>query len=532
MVLKLIKKAYTYYKYLPKKEVKEVFKNFPDIRIQTEQEPSLKHNKILFCPFAPHHLNIIREGVWAHACSQRGAKVNMITCDIKLDAIDFLNPKTKKDLKASYNIAKKLYGILKLPYIAMSKFENKVDFGIFDFNTLQQKDIENLSHKGIILGDLVIASSVRYFLGIGPEWDNPEFLNKARQFAKSAFILTDIYEAILNREKPDKIVSSHGIYVSWGTLFRVARKMNIPIDIYGASYRKNTLRFYHNSPNAPFPEGEWPQYKDVSLDDLQLKILDDYFSSRAVQSEDSVTLFSGNTELPNKLVQFIKNSKKDQKKLFCLFTNISWDAYMFKDSTATFDSMTDWLSATIDHFKVNNDKNLIIKAHPAEKYFKVDSKYCVRSFIPKNLPPNIYFIDNDEDVKPFDLYPLIDVGLVYLSTVSLEMALNNITVVTAGIGGQYANKGFTIEPKTREEYLTIIDDFTSKPISFKPDIAMAKKYMYFRFFREALASTLVNVEKYKITNYNFNSIDDLAPNKEKTLDIICDGILNDEPFIN
>ena len=530
--MKLLYKAYTYFKYRPGKEVKSVFKNFPETHEQPEPTSEIKNKKILFCPFAPHHLNIIREGIWAHACKLRGAEVKMLTYDLFLDAIDFINPNIKKDLSVSYKISKKLYNIIKLPYITMSSYFNKSSDLAYDFNNLEPVDIENLNHKGIVLGDLVIASSVRYFFCNGPEWDNPEFLNKARQFARSAVILTDIFESILLKEKPDKIVSSHGIYVSWGTLFRMARKMNIPIDIYGASYRKNTLRFYHNAPNAPFPVGEWNSFKNIELSKEETNRVDEYFASRSSQSQDSVTLFTENSDFPDSLNKFITKSKADNKKLFCLFSNISWDAYMFKDSTATFSSMTEWLSFTIKQFLDNTNHNLIIKAHPAEKYFKVNDKYCLRSFIPKNLTPNIFFIDNDQNVKSFDLYPLIDIGLTYLSTVSIEMAMNNIPVITAGIGGQYSNKGFTIDPNSKNEYFSLIDGFSNQQTTFVPDLSMAKKYMYFRFFREAIGEKLIDVVKYKVSSIKLKNHEDLIIGKDTTLDIICEGFLNDKPFIN
>ena len=508
-----------------------MIKKIRDFQIPVDANRSIKHKKILFVPFAPHQLNILRESVLAHACRLRGAEAKMVSYDLHNYAIDFISPKTKKDLRVIYRVTKKLHRITGIPAVYLSLFE-KTGHPTPETNMLEPVDIENLEYKGIFLGDLVIASTVRYFLCNGPEWENPLFLQRARDFVRTAKVLIDCYESLLNREKPDKIVTSHGIYVSWGTLFRLARKHNIPIDVYGTSYRKNTLRFYHNTPNAPFPAAEWPDYKDVPLTDSQKRIIESYSNSRATQNEDNITLFDKESTLPEIVKQFIQNAKSENHKLFCLFSNISWDAFMFRKGETTFSTMTEWLTETIDHFSKQKNVSLIIKGHPAERYHQVPEKYRVKKFIPGNLPSNILFLDENANVKPFDLYPLIDVGIIYISTVSVEMALQGITVLTAGVGGHYSDKGFTIDPESKEQYFSYIGRIIDGTLNWNPNIEMAQKYMYYRFFREALEFRYLDIKKYQVKRINIDSGSDLLPGKNETLDLICNGILNDRSFLN
>ena len=527
---KLLRKVYTYLRYGAGKELKQTFSKFSNEQYNTVNG-EIKYRKILFCPFTPHRLNIVRESIIAHACRIRGAEVKMLSYDLFLDAIDFMGRKDKKDPGAIYVINRKVYNIVKLPVVFMSEYYDKDKKYDYDFDKLTVSEIENLTYNGIYLGDLVIASTVRYFLSNEPEWENPEFIDRARKFARTAVILTDVYENLLSEEKPDKIVASHGIYVSWGTLFRVARSKNIAIDIYGSSYRRNTLRFYHNSPNAPFPEALWPKYKDIPLSQEQEETVDKYFRSRETQKDDGISLFDENTNFPDSLRQFILKAQNDNKVIFGLFTNIAWDAFMFNSGSAVFDSMIDWLNSTISYFEENKDSALIIKAHPAEIYHNVPEQYYIRNILPKNLPDNIYFIDNNENVKPFDLYPYIDIGLTYLSTVTIEMALMGKTVITAGDISQYSGKGFTIDPSSREEYFEILDRAAKRKLNFIPDVEMAKRYMFYRFFREALVFDYLELKKYQIKKIKLDSPEDLMPGKDQHLDIICEGILNDGDFI-
>ena len=524
--MRLIYKIYTYLRYFPPGKIKKYFR-FKGDEIKESREA--KYRKIYFCPFAPHRVNIIRESIWAHALRIRGAEVKMISYDLFLPAIDFIAPGVKKDMKVAYRLVDRIYKLIKLPMLHLSKYDK--DLALSDCSSLTPSEIENLEENGIKLGDLVIASTIRYYFCNGPEWDNPVFLEQARKFSASALHLARVFEKMLEEEKPDKLVFSHGIYVSWGTLFRVARKMGIAVDIYGSSYRKDTLRFYHNSPNAPFPEGEWEAFREIELNDSQNSELDKYISSRVTQSDDSVSLFDEKTNFPEKIRNFIARANECQGKLFCLFTNISWDAYMFRKESATFDNMVEWLQENIVFFTGQENSYLIIKAHPSEAYFNVPQKYRVSNYT-GNLPDNILFIGESENVRPDILYKYIDAGLIYTSTVSLEMALKGIPVITAGVGGHYSDKGFTYDPPDREDYFNKIKLFEKGKFTYKPDLEMARRYMYFRFFREAISNDLIRVEKYVVKDFFFDSLEDLLPGKNRELDIICSGILNDSPFIN
>ena len=152
--------------------------------------------------------------------------------------------------------------------------------------------------------------------------------------------------------------------------------------------------------------------------------------------------------------------------------------------------------------------------------------------MPSTLPENIYFLDENANVKAFYIYNHIDVGLVYTSTVCLEMAMMNIPVLSSGVGGHYEGKGFTMDPASRREYLDMLDGLINGILTFAPDIDAARKYLYFRFFREAINFDLVELKGWAINKINFTTVDELRFGKNKNLDTITNGFLNDSIFIN
>ena len=491
------------------------------------EETQIKYKKILFCPLNGTTVNTYRESILALGCEARGANVEMLYLDSIFESSEFYKS-TSERLIYKFKVNKNISYCKKLgiPTVKSSNFNIEKR----DKLQLTESNINEFNYNGILLGDLVLASSVRAHLCNSAEWHNPAFVDTINKVGASAIKLAQLYDKILSQHQPDKLVMSHGMYVSWGVLFRLARKRGIDVVVYSSSYRKNSIRFYHNAPAAPFPLADWGLYKDVPLNALENKLLDEYIKGREKQKDDNISLFDDRTVVPDHLKEFIEENKG--KKIFCLFTNIAWDAFAFSKGNS-FGDMIEWLDETIDFFKTRKDAALIVKAHPAEEHFKTPVEYRVKSFIAtKKLSANIKFIKEDEEVKPFWLYDKIDFGLIHISTVAIEMALQGIPVLTSGANGHYSHNGFTVDPESKKDYFNHIENLIKQENYFVPDIKKAREYMFFRFFREAIEFDVIKLKNLStIEGLNIKNRKELLKGNNKTLDLICEGILNNGKFI-
>lgn len=486
---------------------------------------------ILFCPFNSSILNMGRESLIASSCQNYGASVQFLQFDIYARKNEFQPNRSKLSLSIYYSIGRLFYRINKFKTVRYKQYQDNAEFERMAeiVSKLPVEDIESFEFKGIKIGELAITGAIRTFLSPYPIWDEPRFEIEVRLLLKEACRIAICSELILERNNFDKIVMSHGIYLSWGILFKLARDRGIDVDVYNSSYRRNTLRVYKNAPNAPFPEAEWPTYKELALTSSENKLLDSYISSREDQRDDNVQLF-GETKENSEVDAFISKAKSKNAKIACLFTNISWDAYSFA-SGALFTSMNSWLEETIEYISKNYSKEifLIIKAHPAEKYHKVPDEFRIKHSVPNHLPENILFITEEMEVKPFVLYENIDFGVIHISTVSIEMALKNIPVLTSGAGGHYSKKNFTYDPTTKEEYFRTLDELIKGECAFVPDIEMARRYMYYRFFTEAIPFGYMNIQN-GIINVDPEKFES-DPNNYSGLKAITEGVLFNEPFV-
>jgi hypothetical protein len=106
----------------------------------------------------------------------------------------------------------------------------------------------------------------------------------------------------------------------------------------------------------------------------------------------------------------------------------------------------------------------------------------VRQVLPK-LPANIHLIGPKEKVNTYDLIDVADVGLVYTTTVGMEMAMNGIPVIVTG-QTHYRGRGFTFDPDSWVTYFKTLGQILAKPSAFRlshQQMERAWAYAY-RFF--------------------------------------------------
>jgi capsule polysaccharide export protein KpsC/LpsZ len=146
--------------------------------------------------------------------------------------------------------------------------------------------------------------------------------------------------------------------------------------------------------------------------------------------------------------------------------------------------MTEWIERTVQIFAERSDLQLVVRIHPGEKYTKGPSVADTVKKTLHTIPENIHLISADDQMNTYDLLEIADLGLVYTTTVGLEMAMSGVPVVVVG-QTHYRNKGFTYDPNTWEEYLSLLTSFAQDQESYilSPErVEQAWQYAYVFFF--------------------------------------------------
>ena len=165
-----------------------------------------------------------------------------------------------------------------------------------------------------------------------------------------------------------------------------------------------------------------------------------------------------------------------------LCTNVIGDSLALNRQLFT-TGMAEWLTVTAKHFNSLDDAQLIVRVHPGEMLGAGHpSTDILRTALPV-MPDRVKLVGPDSDINTYDLIELADVGLVYTSTVGLEMAMAGIPVIVAG-DTHYRGKGFTSDPASEQEYFKAINRVLESEAELdEAQRELAVRYAY-RFFFE------------------------------------------------
>jgi len=172
------------------------------------------------------------------------------------------------------------------------------------------------------------------------------------------------------------------------------------------------------------------------------------------------------------------------KKLVLLCTNVVGDSLALDRQIFT-QGMADWLVKTALHLADREDCLLVVRVHPGEL---LGAGHPSREILHNSLPElaeKVVLVPPESDVNTYDLIDLAHVGLVYTTTVGMEMAMAGVPVVVAG-DTHYRGKGFTTDPESLTAYFEAIDRLVAEPLNRRlpqDQIDSAVRYAY-RFFFE------------------------------------------------
>jgi capsule polysaccharide export protein KpsC/LpsZ len=174
----------------------------------------------------------------------------------------------------------------------------------------------------------------------------------------------------------------------------------------------------------------------------------------------------------------------DQRPVVLLATNVLGDSLTLGRQVFS-QSMAEWIARTVQYFAGRPDVQFVIRVHPGEVLTHgVSMVDVVREVLPR-LPEHIRLITPKDKMNTYDLMEVADLGLVYTTTVGLEMAMCGVPVITSG-QTHYRGRGFTYDPDSWVSYFKMLGQILAKPSDFRlsrPQVESAWEYAY-RFFFE------------------------------------------------
>jgi len=448
------------------------------------------------------------ESVLAMKLSELGAQVNVLVDDGILLHHDTLGY-DDIDISVKMKIKVSVFFLEKLSlYKKYSEFVAKNDLD--DVSEIASFMIakNNYLYKNIDLKPYIDASVIRFFRSaVGIVQEEPEYNKILKVCTQNAIISTLVASKVENLLNPDIIVTSHGIYSTWGPFYDYFKQKRKRVITYGFScYRNNGIIFSKNGLVANrCDDGFFNAYKnkiDINLAEKEIK---DFFDKRFKGKSADLTLFGSSNEDRN-LIEKIKKIGRN-KKIFALFPNVLWDNSLIGADTI-FDSQVEWIIETIKFFKKQKDKLLIIRAHPAEASWmkvRVGVKDIIEREFGRSIQNigNLIFIPSSYPLKSYLLFPLLTAGIVYNGTIGLEMMYKRIPVLIAG-KAPYSGKGFTIDFTNEEEYFRAFDKVEGILKYQEKNREVLIKFLFYYFVLNEIPLSFYNEHKWCTPKINAN----------------------------
>lgn len=291
-------------------------------------------------------------------------------------------------------------------------------------------------------------------------------------------------QAWLSANRPDVVIVPNGTIQELGVVYRVARAMKIPAVTYEFGDQRQRIWLAQNGEVMRQETDEmWKYRSGVPLSESQVERLRALFIARqrATLWENFSRLWQGTPPLGGE--QARTSLGLDDRPVVLLATNVLGDSLTLGRQVFS-KSMGEWITRTVQYFSGRPDVQLIIRIHPGEVLVHGQSMAeVVRQVMPR-LPEHIRLIGPRDPVNTYDLMEAADVGLVYTTTVGMEMAMKGLPVIVSG-QTHYRGRGFTYDPDSWVNYFKMLGQILEQPKNFllsHEQVELAMQYIYGFFF--------------------------------------------------
>lgn len=287
----------------------------------------------------------------------------------------------------------------------------------------------------------------------------------------------------LQSNQPDLVIVPNGTIQELGVVYHVARHLKIPVVTYEFGDQRQRMWVARNAEvMRQETDALWKAKQEIPLTEAQMERLHALFVARQRGAiwENFARLWQGTPAQGG--AQARAALGLDERPVVLLATNVLGDSLTLGRQIFS-KTMAEWISRTVQYFAGRPEIQLVIRIHPGEVLTHGTSMAdVVREVLPR-LPEYIRLITAKDKMNTYDLIEVADLGLVYTTTVGLEMAMNGLPVVVSG-QTHYRGRGFTLDPDNWVSYFKLLGSILEHPGEhrlMKEQVELAWRYAY-RFF--------------------------------------------------
>jgi hypothetical protein len=285
--------------------------------------------------------------------------------------------------------------------------------------------------------------------------------------------------------RPDVVIVPNGSMLEFGITYKTAEYLGIPVVTYEFGEQSERIWLAQNDDVMRQDTSMlWNARVDAALTHDEWTRVREFFSARQGGGlwENFSRRWQGTPSQGENKTR--ADLGLDTRPIILLPANVLGDSLTLGRHIFS-ESMTEWMIRTIKYFIERDDVQFIIRIHPGEQIGWGPSVFDILTEEYPSLPENIHLLPADAKINTYDLVAIADVGLVFTTTVGMEMAMVGLPVIVSG-ETHYREKGFTLDANSWDSYLKTLDEVLMNPKEYRlsrEQVDAAWTYAY-RFFFE------------------------------------------------
>jgi hypothetical protein len=373
------------------------------------------------------------------------------------------------------------------------------------------------------VGEWIRSSVQSHFRANKIDVSRPAMEKVVRSYVYSGLIACFGLDRLLVESAPDVMLLFNGRQSSTRVALELARAHGVRVVTHERGLRYETLslvenqRCYSLEPYRRY----WREWGDVPLTAAEVHDA----ARQMAEREHGRGLAWSPLSAPPQPLDEVRGQLglSAERPTWVLFTSSDDETAGEEDYASPFASQRDWIERTIEHARRNPQIDLVIRVHPntgSRRSIGANREQLEEMRqLGESLPPNVRMIDPDVDVSSYSLMEICAVGLVWISTVGLELSCKGKNVVVAA-GNYVAGTSFVHTVQDAVAYEGMLESFSDlEPGAVSIEIKRrALRLAYGMFFRIPIEFPLVSMPDHKTGRLTYNSPDALLPGRDAGLD--------------
>ena len=499
---------------------------------------------LIFSPYATRPHLTAYEGTIARACQVRGATVEYVLCDGLLPECDMHWDSFTYNRSRPLDICnwcqagtRARIAELGLPHRWLGEFVTKPEReqAFAWAQSLSPGEICKATYLGHPIGEWVQSSIFSYFRQYPADMGNWRVVNAYRGFLFSGALVAIGLRRYMDTHSVDCALLFNGRQSITRVAFELLQMAGIrvltheiPFYQSGHIMVKPNARCWSNQPFADF----WRLWGSVPLTQAELKRTMKWLINRRYGRK--LTWYPYNTSVTSDGSLRQQLNLSQGKKLLALFTSSTEETAGDRELQGAYELQSTWVQDVVDWIKDRTDAELVIRVHPHlagnTGLSRAVDEFHFYEQMKAAAPRHTRIVMPDEPLNSYALMDEADVGLTFGSSTGIEMAMLGKPVVLASrnfyeVGTQIIN--VRSRESLREDLQRSLGLFSARELRRE-----AYRLAYYYVFEFELPFPLVSVFGVTDVEMNYRGPAALARGRDKTLDHICNYLLEQGPLFD